>query len=690
MIKIWRSETGKAMLGVLIIFAAVGAIFFFSSFATNKVVGSNGGMHNVGLRLYYDSSTGQFRPIGAGWPADVNFADANLIVLGIIVSGDITANNLEVNDIDANAITATTVTATGLISAGSGTATDMLAPLNITGDTASIEDRHEGIWIRGKTGAYIVQINVRGPRLEIGGGASLDTTPAMSINYLTGHVGIGTTTPDYILDIDAGEIGGNNYDGLRIVDTGWQATSHPMLEFYNSNALFNGSLARIYGEIGDAGTNSKLYFAVADSSKNLQDRMVIETDGDISMAHSLGVGGDLLVTTADANVSVDEIYINEIHNPDDPNLYWLWVPASSGSGSGGWRFTREKSGVDPVLFNIYEMTVDQPANPFREFQQVHFNAHSGEFLFVIEGNAAFPTNYPHFFIVDANKNQVGIDMWPEDIRSAFDVNDGDIVAANVFVDTNVASWDEPDKSIDFSTTDRIRILSGGKRLTTYITGQAGKTDWSIRNNPDADELINWWVYAGGQQMLKVTADINTFDIGDGTNFTRFTGPGDLFFAGTAGLIYGHMDIPAAAVVTVDTSATGNPVEVKDDGTASANDGWTSSYQNGVTFAVSNLHYQTVTFAGTYEVIWDMSPATAAGAGTLIHGGITIDSTTFQRDNGEGHAHVFNANDNIQINGIGTIDCPNGNEEISLWITNDQNQKTIIEHGNMRIQLIGGT
>ncbi len=165
-----------------------------------------------------------------------------------------------------------------------GTATDMLAPLNITGDTASIEDRHEGIWIRGKTGAYIVQINVRGPRLEIGGGASIDTEPAMSINYLTGKVGIGRT-PDYILDVDAGEIGEGNYDGLRIVDTGWKATSHPMLEFYNSNAQFGGggTLAKIYGEIGSLGQNSKLFFAVADSSKNLQDRMVIDKDGNVGI-----------------------------------------------------------------------------------------------------------------------------------------------------------------------------------------------------------------------------------------------------------------------------------------------------------------------------------------------------------------------------------------------------------------------
>ncbi len=107
----------------------------------------------------------------------------------------------------------------------------------------------------------------------------------------SGNIGIGTATPGYILDIDAGEIGNDNYDGLRIIDTGWKATSHPMLEFYNSHASFNGSLVRIYGEIGYLGINSKLYFAVADSSKNLQDRMVIDKDGNV------GIG----LTTVDAN-----------------------------------------------------------------------------------------------------------------------------------------------------------------------------------------------------------------------------------------------------------------------------------------------------------------------------------------------------------------------------------------------------
>ena len=126
-------------------------------------------------------------------------------------------------------------------------------------------------------------------------------TDTLFVDKTNNRVGIGTTTPSYILDIDAGEIGDDNYDGLRIVDTGWKATSHPMLEFYNSNALFNGSLARIYGEIGYLGANSKLHFAVADSSKSLQDRMVIDKDGNVGIGvvaptHKLNVVGNVNIT----------------------------------------------------------------------------------------------------------------------------------------------------------------------------------------------------------------------------------------------------------------------------------------------------------------------------------------------------------------------------------------------------------
>ncbi len=69
----------------------------------------------------------------------------------------------------------------------------MLAHVNITGDAASIDDREYGLWMRGKVAAYIVQLNVHGSKLEIGGGASLDTTPAFTVDYLSGQIAAPTT-----------------------------------------------------------------------------------------------------------------------------------------------------------------------------------------------------------------------------------------------------------------------------------------------------------------------------------------------------------------------------------------------------------------------------------------------------------------------------------------------------------------
>lgn len=239
--------------------------------------------------------------------------------------------------------------------------------------------------------------------------------------------------------------------------------------------------------------------------------------------------------------------------------------------------------------------------------------------------------------------------------------------------------DDADIDVHIFTDNGTQIFTVDAALNIIYLGDGGVTNYT---SVSASGTIT--------QFGAAIASLNATDIGDGTNEAVFSGTGDLSFTGTAGFIYGHMNIPGVDV-TVDTSATANPVEVKDDGTGvpDAGDGWASTYQNEVTFAVSDLHYQTVTIAGTYEVIWDMSPKTNSGGGTEIHGGIMIDDVAV-RDNGENHAHVFNNNDNISISSVGTIDCPNGNEEISLWVANDAAQKTIIEHGNMRIKLIGGT
>ena len=164
----------------------------------------------------------------------------------------------------------------------------MLAPLDITGDATTIEDRHEGMWIRGKTGAYIVQINVRGSRLEIGGGASLDTAPAMSVNYLTGKVGIGTTTPNAPLEVKGikpGVVGGHQSGQLQV-------TGSVTDEFYSAvitgHNAFNGNTQLWYLGSTSASGNDDIGFinrqnAAMHFYTNNTSRMTIDAAGNVTL-----------------------------------------------------------------------------------------------------------------------------------------------------------------------------------------------------------------------------------------------------------------------------------------------------------------------------------------------------------------------------------------------------------------------
>ena len=136
----------------------------------------------------------------------------------------------------------------------------MLAPFNITGDTTSIEDRHEGIWIRAKTASYIVQMNVRGSRLEIGGGASLDTTPAMSVDYLTGNltvtgdIELGHVSDTTITRVSAGVIA---VEGVTVMLVGGAPTAHTIASHSDTtgtgaelNTLTDGSETALHSHAG--------------------------------------------------------------------------------------------------------------------------------------------------------------------------------------------------------------------------------------------------------------------------------------------------------------------------------------------------------------------------------------------------------------------------------------------------------
>ena len=145
--------------------------------------------------------------------------------------------------------------------------------------------------------------------------------------------------------------------------------------------------------------------------------------------------------------------------------------------------------------------------------------------------------------------------------------------------------------------------------------------------------------------------------------------------------YGQMYIPGTDIEI--TIGSANPHEVKN----AAGDGWSSGEVNRTTFPTGgDEHYLAVTEPGKYAVSWDISSHTASGGASVIHAGVMIDNVA-QRNIGENHSHVGNLNDDQAINGHGIFDCPNGNEEISLWVADDNSRNVHTEHANMVIKKV---
>jgi hypothetical protein len=181
-------------------------------------------------------------------------------------------------------------------------------------------------------------------------------------------------------------------------------------------------------------------------------------------------------------------------------------------------------------------------------------------------------------------------------------------------------------------------------------------------------------------------------LGGAATYLLSQADGDTYWVGTgAGLVYGHMYVDGDQSIIVALTAN-TPAEVKDDGTTSLDDGWLAGELNEMTFPTGGTeHYITVTIAGKYEVTWDMSFSIASPGATIqMHGGIAIDGTAV-RTSGEAHRTIANNTDTGNMGATTIIDCPNGNEELSLWLENTTNNAdATVDHGNLRVVLIGGT
>ena len=122
------------------------------------------------------------------------------------------------------------------------------------------------------------------------------TTPQTTVGTFTFPlVGVGTTSPGYNLGVSTA-IANGSYNGLRVIDQNYNAASHAAIDFYNSAISYNASIARIYTELGTSAINPKLFIDVADASKTLTNRLVIDKAGLVGIGttnptHKLDVVG---------------------------------------------------------------------------------------------------------------------------------------------------------------------------------------------------------------------------------------------------------------------------------------------------------------------------------------------------------------------------------------------------------------
>ena len=138
------------------------------------------------------------------------------------------------------------------------------APLFINGNESGLSDLTPVLWARSKTGASITQMNVKGDQIQFGGGATLDTSPAMTIDYGSNSVGIGTDSPDALLDLEG--VTASSSPILRFTGTGnaSQGDVVGQIEFYNSDTTDNtaGIMGKIRAVAGPSGGEGSLQFLV--------------------------------------------------------------------------------------------------------------------------------------------------------------------------------------------------------------------------------------------------------------------------------------------------------------------------------------------------------------------------------------------------------------------------------------------
>jgi len=175
--------------------------------------------------------------------------------------------------------------------------------------------------------------------------------------------------------------------------------------------------------------------------------------------------------------------------------------------------------------------------------------------------------------------------------------------------------------------------------------------------------------------LQVVGDCKFGD--DNTNYVTTSSTGLTKFVGTAGLPYGGMFTNSTIAVTISTSST--PTEIGDT--------WTTGEVNDVTFGAS--HYLVATTAGRYLINYSLSVAqNSPSAAIQCETGVMIDGVA--QACGRTHRTIANSSDTGATAATCILDLA-ANEQVSLYVENETNTTNIdVEHGNLTIMHIGGT
>ena len=315
-----------------------------------------------------------------------------------------------------------------------------------------------------------------------------------------------------------------------------------------------------------------------------------------------------------------------------------------------------------------------------------------------------------------------------DTDSAYDIGDSGNAVANLWVDV-IAAINGVNLAIRTNTSDgfdnkEIRIYHGDRTSPSSTRGaniilqgnEAGYGDLLLKSGNNAGEIS---FYAGVLQRKLIYSQTALYsdsdsmvDLGtltkyfdncffdkiflnatatiDGAIAGQHTIVGNLVFSGNTGLGFGCMFVDGTQVIVV--AMTQDNIAEVEDSVSSADHGWLAGAINNVTFPTGGTeHYLTVSKPGKYEVSWSMSfAAIAPGANIEIHGGVMIDGTAV-RDKAEAHRTIANNSDTGNMSGTAIFNCPNGTEQISLWLLNTTNDANAsVGHGNVRIMQIGGT